>query len=91
MAITSPTRCPARAHNSELENVERVLGDGRSLAAVEDAGADLDAIGAAARESGLEVERVWGRGSQYCQVLLRRAAQAASGTEPAKSRPAPGR
>jgi SAM-dependent methyltransferase len=36
--------------------------------------ADLDAIAATASESGLTVERVWGRGSQYCQVLLRRAA-----------------
>lgn len=36
--------------------------------------ADLDAIAATAGESGLTVERVWGRGTQYCQVLLRRAA-----------------
>ena len=34
--------------------------------------ADLDAIAATAREHGVAVERVWGRGSQYCQVLLRR-------------------
>jgi N-acetylglucosaminyl-diphospho-decaprenol L-rhamnosyltransferase len=37
--------------------------------------ADLDAIATAARQSGTEVERVWGEGSQYCQVLLRRPAQ----------------
>jgi SAM-dependent methyltransferase len=35
--------------------------------------ADLAAIAAAGRAHGVEVERVWGRGSQYCQVLLRRA------------------
>jgi SAM-dependent methyltransferase len=35
--------------------------------------ADLDAIAAIARAHGIEVERVWGRGSQYCQLLLRRA------------------
>jgi SAM-dependent methyltransferase len=34
--------------------------------------ADLDAIAATAREHGVAVERVWGRGTQYCQVLLRR-------------------
>jgi hypothetical protein len=34
--------------------------------------ADLSAIGLVANESGLELERVWGRGSQYCQLLLRR-------------------
>jgi N-acetylglucosaminyl-diphospho-decaprenol L-rhamnosyltransferase len=34
--------------------------------------ADLDAIATAARESGSEMERVWGEGTQYCQVLLRR-------------------
>ncbi len=34
--------------------------------------ADLDAIAAAARAHGVELERVWGRGSQYCQLLLRR-------------------
>jgi N-acetylglucosaminyl-diphospho-decaprenol L-rhamnosyltransferase len=139
----------ARAHNRDLGNVEWVLGDGRSLAAVDDAGADaclslvvlqhapdpeialdyvrdlgralrpggwaalqvsddpeihrprqgagqrlmaavgraprgqrhpawlgsradLDAIAATAREHGVVVERVWGRGSQYCQILLRR-------------------
>jgi peptidoglycan/LPS O-acetylase OafA/YrhL/SAM-dependent methyltransferase len=37
--------------------------------------ADLDAIAAAAHESATEVERVWGAGSQYCQVLLRRTGQ----------------
>ncbi|HEX3691399.1 MAG TPA: methyltransferase domain-containing protein [Solirubrobacteraceae bacterium] len=140
----------ARAHNPDLDNVEWVLGDGRSLAPVPDGSvdacvslvvlqhvpdpqvtldyvrdlgralrpggwaalqvsddpvihrarqpvaqrllaamgrapggqrhpawlgsrADLDAIEATARESGLEVERVWGRGSQYCQLLLRGA------------------
>ena len=35
---------------------------------------DLDAVAAAALESATEVERVWGAGSQYCQVLLRRQA-----------------
>jgi SAM-dependent methyltransferase len=35
--------------------------------------ADLDAIAATASESGLELERVWGRGTQYCQLLLRRS------------------
>jgi SAM-dependent methyltransferase len=35
--------------------------------------ADLEAIAATARAHGIEVERVWGRGSQYCQLLLRRA------------------
>ncbi len=141
----------ARDHNADLDNVEWVLGDGRSLGAVPDAGADacvsvvvlqhvpdpeiivsyvrdlgralapggwaalqvsddpdihrprqgapqrllaragrapggqrhpawlgsradLDAIGVAASQSGLELERVWGRGTQYCQLLLRRPA-----------------
>jgi SAM-dependent methyltransferase len=32
----------------------------------------LPALAAAAREGGTDVERVWGEGSQYCQVLLRR-------------------
>jgi N-acetylglucosaminyl-diphospho-decaprenol L-rhamnosyltransferase len=36
--------------------------------------ADLDAIAATANQSGLELERVWGRGTQYCQLLLRRSA-----------------
>jgi N-acetylglucosaminyl-diphospho-decaprenol L-rhamnosyltransferase len=35
--------------------------------------ADLDAIVATAQAHEVEVERVWGRGSQYCQLLLRRA------------------
>jgi peptidoglycan/LPS O-acetylase OafA/YrhL/SAM-dependent methyltransferase len=33
---------------------------------------ELDALEAAAHEAGLLVERIWGAGSQYCQVLLRR-------------------
>jgi SAM-dependent methyltransferase len=33
----------------------------------------LPALEASARDAGLTVERVWGRGDQYCQVLLRRA------------------
>jgi peptidoglycan/LPS O-acetylase OafA/YrhL/SAM-dependent methyltransferase len=33
---------------------------------------ELAELGAAAREAGLELERVWGEGSQYCQVLLRK-------------------
>ena len=35
--------------------------------------ADLDAIAVTAGECGVTVQRVWGRGTQYCQVLLRRA------------------
>ena len=35
--------------------------------------ADLEAIAATGRAHGVEVERVWGRGSQYCQLLLRRS------------------
>jgi SAM-dependent methyltransferase len=33
---------------------------------------ELPALTAAAREGGSDVEQVWGEGSQYCQVLLRR-------------------
>ena len=33
----------------------------------------LDELRAAANSSGLTVETVWGEGSQYCQVLLRRS------------------
>jgi SAM-dependent methyltransferase len=33
---------------------------------------ELPALTAAARAAGTDVERVWGEGSQYCQVLLRR-------------------
>lgn len=32
----------------------------------------LPALRATAEGSGLAVERVWGEGTQYCQVLLRR-------------------
>ena len=35
---------------------------------------DLSALEQAAREASMELERVWGAGSQYCQVLLRRQA-----------------
>lgn len=33
---------------------------------------DLDEVAAAAAEGGLEMERVWGEGTQFCQLLLRR-------------------
>lgn len=33
---------------------------------------DLDDLSAVASGAGLELERIWGEGSQYCQVLLRR-------------------
>jgi hypothetical protein len=33
---------------------------------------ELPVLTAAAQETGTDVERVWGEGSQYCQVLLRR-------------------
>lgn len=33
---------------------------------------ELEAVADAAREGGLDVERVWGEGSQYCQLLLRK-------------------
>ncbi len=36
----------------------------------------LPALISAAREGGTDVERVWGEGSQYCQVLLRRPSNA---------------
>ena len=35
---------------------------------------DLTALRSTARDAGLATERVWGEGSQYCQVLLRRPA-----------------
>jgi SAM-dependent methyltransferase len=38
---------------------------------------DITALGQAAAEAGLDVERVWGEGTQYCQVLLRRRERAA--------------
>lgn len=37
---------------------------------------DLTALAAAAGDGGTEVERVWGEGTQYCQVLLRRRPEA---------------
>ena len=33
---------------------------------------DLGALAVAAHEGGTELERVWGEGTQYCQVLLRK-------------------
>jgi SAM-dependent methyltransferase len=36
---------------------------------------ELPALRSAAEQSEMDVERVWGEGSQYCQVLLRRRAR----------------
>lgn len=44
---------------------------------------DLAELRAAAEAGGLRLERVWGEGSQYCQVLLRRAPPAELGAPPA--------
>jgi hypothetical protein len=36
---------------------------------------EVSAVRAAARDGAMTVERVWGEGSQYTQLLLRRAAR----------------
>jgi len=38
---------------------------------------ELSDLRAAAADGGMDVERVWGEGSQYCQILLRRPAAGA--------------
>ena len=38
---------------------------------------ELPELAAAARDGGLDMEKVWGEGSQYCQVLLRKRVAAA--------------
>ena len=43
---------------------------------------DLGQLEVVARASSLALERVWGEGSQYCQVLLRRVPDAGSAPAP---------
>lgn len=40
----------------------------------------LGAVRAAAQDGGMTVERIWGEGSQFCQILLRRKSRAAGAT-----------
>jgi len=63
---------------SRLKTVVGRAPKGQGHAAWLGSHVEIDSLREAARERGLRVEKVWGEGSQYCQVLLRKRPDAAA-------------